>query len=130
MKTLLPPARGYFAIGVEGISKAVNLGNLLRSARAFGASFVFLVDPHHTIGDARSGRRRKSAADRRKHQFAPVGGPGETFNPPTLCECHPPGLTAGKSALWVAGGVVAFVVIGMAVVVFFGAACVVVMVPL
>ena len=43
MKTLLPPARGYFAIGVEGISKAVNLGNLLRSAHAFGASFVFTI---------------------------------------------------------------------------------------
>jgi tRNA G18 (ribose-2'-O)-methylase SpoU len=43
VKTPLPPARGYFAIGVEGISKAVNLGNLLRSAHAFGASFVFTV---------------------------------------------------------------------------------------
>lgn len=43
VKTLLPTARGYFAIGVEGISKAVNLGNLLRSAHAFGASFVFTV---------------------------------------------------------------------------------------
>jgi tRNA G18 (ribose-2'-O)-methylase SpoU len=43
VKTLLPPARGYFAIGVEGISKAVNLGNLLRSAHAFGASFVFTI---------------------------------------------------------------------------------------
>lgn len=43
MKTLLPPARGYFAIGVEGISKAVNLGNLLRSAHAFGANFVFTI---------------------------------------------------------------------------------------
>ncbi len=43
MKAPLPRARGYFAIGVEGISKAVNLGNLLRSAHAFGASFVFTV---------------------------------------------------------------------------------------
>lgn len=43
MKTLLPPARGYFAIGSEGISKPVNLGNLLRSAPAFGASFVFTI---------------------------------------------------------------------------------------
>ncbi len=43
MKTLLPASRGYFAIGAEGISKAVNLGNLLRSAHAFGASFVFTV---------------------------------------------------------------------------------------
>jgi tRNA G18 (ribose-2'-O)-methylase SpoU len=43
VKTLLPTARGYFAIGVEGISKAVNLGNLLRSAHAFGANFVFTI---------------------------------------------------------------------------------------
>ncbi|MGZ8417421.1 MAG: RNA methyltransferase [Methyloceanibacter sp.] len=59
MKTLLPPARGYFAIGVEGISKAVNLGNLLRSAHAFGASFVFTigadekaVEMHHDTSKA------------------------------------------------------------------------------
>jgi len=43
VKALIPPTRGYFAIGVEGISKAVNLGNLLRSAHAFGASFVFTI---------------------------------------------------------------------------------------
>lgn len=28
---------------MEGVSKAVNLGNLLRSAHAFGASFVFTI---------------------------------------------------------------------------------------
>jgi len=38
--------RGYFAIGVEGVSKPGNLGNLMRSAHAFGASFVFAVEPH------------------------------------------------------------------------------------
>ncbi len=43
VKTLLLPTRGYFAIGVEGISKAVNLGNLLRSGHAFGASFAFTI---------------------------------------------------------------------------------------
>jgi len=43
VKTLLPATRGYFAIGAEGISKGVNLGNLLRSAHAFGASFVFTI---------------------------------------------------------------------------------------
>lgn len=35
--------RGYFAIGVEGISKAMNVGSLMRSAHAFGASFMFTV---------------------------------------------------------------------------------------
>lgn len=36
--------RGYFGVGVEGISKAMNLGNLIRSAHAFGARFFFAVD--------------------------------------------------------------------------------------
>lgn len=35
--------RGYFGIGVEGVSKQMNAGNLFRSAHAFGASFVFTV---------------------------------------------------------------------------------------
>ena len=46
--------RGYFGIGVERLSKPMNAGNLFRSAHAFGASFVFTVDPHHTLADARS----------------------------------------------------------------------------
>jgi tRNA G18 (ribose-2'-O)-methylase SpoU len=36
--------RGYFAVGVDGISKSQNLGNLMRSAHAFGASFFFTID--------------------------------------------------------------------------------------
>ena len=36
--------RGFFGIGVEGISKPMNLGNLLRSAHAFGASFFVTLD--------------------------------------------------------------------------------------
>lgn len=35
--------RGYFAIGAEGISKPMNLGALMRTANAFGASFVYSV---------------------------------------------------------------------------------------
>ena len=37
--------RGYFGIGVEGINKPANLGNLVRSAHAFGASFFFTIAP-------------------------------------------------------------------------------------
>ncbi len=37
--------RGYFGIGVEGISKPMNAGNLFRSAHAFGADFVFAIAP-------------------------------------------------------------------------------------
>jgi tRNA G18 (ribose-2'-O)-methylase SpoU len=46
--------RGYFGIGAEGISKPMNLGNLIRSAHAFGASFVFLVDAQYTVGSVAS----------------------------------------------------------------------------
>ena len=53
MKTLLPASRGYSAIGVEGISKAVSLGNLLRSAHAFGASFVFTIGADETAIEIR-----------------------------------------------------------------------------
>lgn len=38
-----PRPRGYFAIGAERMSKALNLGNLMRSAHGFGASFTFTV---------------------------------------------------------------------------------------
>lgn len=46
--------RGYFAIGAERISKAMNLGNLVRSANAFGASFVFLIDAQYDRRTAKS----------------------------------------------------------------------------
>jgi tRNA G18 (ribose-2'-O)-methylase SpoU len=46
--------RGFFAIGAEGISKPMNLGNLIRSAHAFGASFVFLVNADYAVRSARS----------------------------------------------------------------------------
>jgi tRNA G18 (ribose-2'-O)-methylase SpoU len=37
--------RGYFGIGVEGISKPMNLGAILRTAHAFRASFAFAIQP-------------------------------------------------------------------------------------
>lgn len=36
--------RGYFAVGVDGVSKPLNLGNLQRIAHAFGASFFFTIN--------------------------------------------------------------------------------------
>lgn len=38
-----PRPRGYFAIGAERMSKSLNLGNLMRSGHAFGASFTFTI---------------------------------------------------------------------------------------
>ena len=58
---MLPAVRGYFGIGVEGISKAVNLGNLLRSAHAFGASFVFTIGADERAFELRSDTSKASA---------------------------------------------------------------------
>jgi len=42
-------SRGYFGLGVEGVSKPMNAGTLMRTAHAFGASFVFAVSPYVDI---------------------------------------------------------------------------------
>jgi tRNA G18 (ribose-2'-O)-methylase SpoU len=49
-----PKARGYFAIGAERMSKSLNLGNLMRSAHAFGASFTFTVGATYQALEARA----------------------------------------------------------------------------
>jgi tRNA G18 (ribose-2'-O)-methylase SpoU len=53
---LAPPAppRGYFGIGAERISKALNLGNLMRSAHGFGASFTFTIGATYQALEARA----------------------------------------------------------------------------
>lgn len=37
--------RGYFAIGIDRVSKSGNMGNLVRTAHGFGAAFAFAIDP-------------------------------------------------------------------------------------
>jgi tRNA G18 (ribose-2'-O)-methylase SpoU len=49
-----PQPRGYFAIGAERMSKALNLGNLMRSAHAFGASFTFTIGATYQALEARA----------------------------------------------------------------------------
>lgn len=56
-----PEPRGYFAIGAERMSKSLNLGNLMRSAHGFGASFTFTVGATYQALEAR--------ADTSKGQF-------------------------------------------------------------
>ena len=36
--------RGYFGIGVDGISKSMNAGAILRTGHAFGAEFAYLIN--------------------------------------------------------------------------------------
>jgi tRNA G18 (ribose-2'-O)-methylase SpoU len=50
--------RGYFAVGVDGISKPMNLGNLMRIANAFGASFFFTIAARVKLADAQSDTSR------------------------------------------------------------------------
>jgi len=65
--------RGYFGIGVEGISKEMNVGNLFRSAHAFDASFVFTVRAAYT----RRGGARADTSDSLAHlpfyEFPDIG---------------------------------------------------------
>jgi tRNA G18 (ribose-2'-O)-methylase SpoU len=50
----VPGARGYFAIGAERTSKSLNLGNIMRSAHGFGASFTFTVGAMYQALEARA----------------------------------------------------------------------------
>lgn len=54
--------RGYFGVGVEGVSKPMNLGNLVRIAHAFDASFFFSIAPHLKLSDANSDTSRAQGA--------------------------------------------------------------------
>lgn len=53
--------RGYFAVGAEAISKPMNLGTLVRTAHAFGASFVFMIDAAWNVAEAKSDTTRAEA---------------------------------------------------------------------
>ena len=46
--------RGYFSVGVEGISKGFNLGNLVRTAHAFGASSFFTINASVSYAEVKS----------------------------------------------------------------------------
>jgi tRNA G18 (ribose-2'-O)-methylase SpoU len=68
LQTALP--RGYFAIGAERISKALNLGNLMRSAHGFGASFTF------TIGATYQALEAKTDTSKGAHHLPHYDWPG------------------------------------------------------
>lgn len=61
--------RGYFAIGVEGLSKPMNAGTLFRSAHAFGASFVFTIGGVWSSGEARLSDTADSASEVPHYHF-------------------------------------------------------------
>lgn len=53
-----PRTRGYFGTGAEGVSKSANIGALLRTGHAFGASFCFTIG---TGWDSRAARTADTA---------------------------------------------------------------------
>ncbi|MHC8508202.1 MAG: RNA methyltransferase [Rhodospirillales bacterium] len=61
----LSDMRGYFGIGIEGVSKAMNIGSLLRTAHAFDAAFVF------TVGAAYQRRKGEKADTSRTQRHVP-----------------------------------------------------------
>ncbi|MEZ5894284.1 MAG: RNA methyltransferase [Parvularculaceae bacterium] len=53
--------RGYFGVGSERISKQMNLGAVMRTAHAFGASFIFTVGSRLKAREAALSDTSKSA---------------------------------------------------------------------
>lgn len=54
--------RGYFGIGAERISKAMNLGAILRTAHAFEASFAFTIAARYPSRDVELSDTARSQA--------------------------------------------------------------------
>lgn len=65
--------RGYFAVGAEGISKPMNLGALMRTSHAFGASFVFSVRAADKIKMAYKADTSKSFEHVPYYQWETIG---------------------------------------------------------
>jgi tRNA G18 (ribose-2'-O)-methylase SpoU len=62
--------RGYFGIGVEQLSKAMNAGTLFRTAHAFGASFVFTVGAVYSKREVEQSDTSKSRGHVPLYEFA------------------------------------------------------------
>ncbi|MGE0152657.1 MAG: RNA methyltransferase [Reyranellaceae bacterium] len=73
--------KGYFGIGVERVSKAMNVGALFRTAHAFGASFVFTVDARYSRREGTLADTADSTASLPHHDFKNV----ETLRLPVGC---------------------------------------------
>ncbi len=71
-------ARGYFGIGAEEISKAMNLGALMRTANAFGASFFFTINAHAKTKDVRNSDTSRADG---AMPYYPFGGVDELLLP-------------------------------------------------
>jgi tRNA G18 (ribose-2'-O)-methylase SpoU len=66
--------RGYFGIGVEGVSKPYNVGNVFRTAHAFEASFVFTVSANYSQIEGAKVDTSDALAQMPFYQFDDVAG--------------------------------------------------------
>ncbi|MEK9673331.1 MAG: RNA methyltransferase [Rhodospirillaceae bacterium] len=66
--------RGYFGIGVENISKTMNVGNLFRTAHAMGAAFVFTVAANYERTEGQKSDTSKSGGHLPFYSFPNVTG--------------------------------------------------------
>lgn len=64
--------RGYFAIGVEGVTKPMNVGALMRTAHAFGASFVFTLAANYARDVANLADTSDTAGSVPFYEFASI----------------------------------------------------------
>ena len=64
--------RGYFGVGSERISKQMNLGAVMRTAHAFGASFMFTLGSRLKAREAALADTSKSAEHVPLYQWATV----------------------------------------------------------
>ena len=65
--------RGYFAVGVDGVSKAMNLGNLMRIAHAFDASFFFTINAQTKMNDVEQSDTSHAAGQMPVYRHASAG---------------------------------------------------------
>lgn len=65
--------RGYFGIGAEGVSKPMNMGALMRTANAFGASFIFSVNADDKIREAYLADTSKAAGSVPYYPWTSIG---------------------------------------------------------
>lgn len=66
--------RGYFGIGAEGISKAMNVGALMRTTHAFGGSFFFTVAAAYDRSRAQKSDTSKGAVNLPVFEFDTARG--------------------------------------------------------
>lgn len=68
----LARTRGYFGVGVERISKPMNVGSIMRSAHAFGASFVFTIGAIYAEREGARSDTSKAPGHLPLYEFADV----------------------------------------------------------